>query len=613
MSGAYKNNVMNNTPISFKPLPEDAGQTAEKRLDRREDVPSNWVATVYGPEDMEASGTVVNVSSGGAALWLPESLPADRLGRRAGLILTIRAPAREFTRPAEIRWLRAAGGGVRLGVKFRECVAFAPQSHRLDIASARIDPACAMKIPANVALRRQLLPFVEIDGAVHVACADAQDSGVLAVAERMLKAPVVAWEADPDDLKRVLARVYGDSREAKSALPVAVAGDGQSAGELTDDLLNAAFLRQASDIHIDPERSGVTVRFRIDGRLETYARFPNAVYQEIVSRLKVMSGLDIAEKRAPQDGRFTHQFAGGGKRIDLRVATLPTKYGERMTLRLLALDTESLTLDKLGFGPEHRHIIETFLRRSQGMMILTGPTGSGKTTTLYAAIRLLLGERNVNILTVEDPIEYAIDGVAQCEVDAADKVSFAKALRSMLRHDPDVMMIGEIRDRETADVAIKAALTGHLVLGTLHTNSAAATVTRLLDMGVEPYLVAATVRLVVAQRLVRRLCPHCRIPRPLAEREAFALGRPDLARVTVYEPGGCVYCMGKGYAGRLGLYEMLPLKSEWARGIVEGETEPQLVERMRAERFRFLLDDGLEKLIAGRTSVGEVMQIALSW
>ncbi|HYE36085.1 ATPase, T2SS/T4P/T4SS family [Methylocaldum sp.] len=604
---------MNNTPISFKALPDDTEQTAEKRLDRREGVPSQWVATVYGPEDMEVSGTVVNVSPGGVGLWLPANAPADLLSGGAGLIVTIHSPAKEFTRPAEICWLLPGSDGVLLGVKFYDCVAFTPQSHRLDIASARIDPACAMRIPANVAFRRQLLPFVEMNGAVHVACADPQDTGALAVAERMVKAPVVAWGADPDELKLALTRVYGDSREVKNALPVAVVGDNRSASELTDDLLNAAFLRQASDIHIDPERTGVTIRFRIDGKLETYARLPNAVYQEIVSRFKVMSGLDIAEKRAPQDGRFTHQFATGGKRIDLRVATLPTKYGERMTLRLLALDTESLTLDRLGFNSEHRHTIETFLRRSQGMMILTGPTGSGKTTTLYAAIRLLLSERNVNILTVEDPIEYAIDGVSQCEVDAADKVSFAKALRSMLRHDPDVMMIGEIRDRETADVAIKAALTGHLVLGTLHTNSAAATVTRLLDMGVEPYLVAATLRLIVAQRLVRRLCPHCRIPRPLTEREAFALGRPDLTRLVVYEPGGCVYCIGKGYAGRLGLYEMLPLKSEWARGIVEGETEPQLIERMRAERFRFLLDDGLEKLVAGQTSVSEVMQIALSW
>ncbi|MGX2038972.1 ATPase, T2SS/T4P/T4SS family [Methylocaldum sp. MU1018] len=598
-------------PISRKPLADDTEPTAEKRLNRRESAPSDWMATVYGPDGMELGATVANISPGGAGLRLPANAPADLLREGAELAVTIHAPATAFTRPAELCWLAPGGDGVRLGLKFREYAAFTPDSHRLDIASVRVDPAWAMKVPANVAFRRQLLPFVQIGGAVHVACADPQDAGALAVAERMLKAPVVAWEADPDALKSVLTRVYGDSREAKNA--VAVVGDGQSASELSDDLLNAAFLRQASDIHIDPERTGVTVRFRIDGRLETYARFPSAVYQEIVSRLKVMSGLDIAEKRAPQDGRFTHQCAGGGKRIDLRVATLPTKYGERMTLRLLALDTESLTLDKLGFSVDHRRTIETFLRRSQGMMILTGPTGSGKTTTLYAAIRLLLSERNVNILTVEDPIEYAIDGVAQCEVDAADKVSFAKALRSMLRHDPDVMMIGEIRDRETADVAIKAALTGHLVLGTLHTNSAAATVTRLLDMGVEPYLVAATMRLIVAQRLVRRLCSHCRIPRPLAEREAFALGRPDLTGLTVYEPGGCVYCIGKGYAGRLGLYEMLPLKSEWARGIVEGETEPQLVERMRAERFRFLLDDGLEKLIAGRTSAGEVMQIALSW
>lgn len=244
-------------------------------------------------------------------------------------------------------------------------------------------------------------------------------------------------------------------------------------------------------------------------------------------------------------------------------------------------------------------------------MIMTGPTGNGKTTTLYAAIRMLLAERHVNIITIEDSIEYEIGGVAQVEVDAADKVSFAKALRSMLRHDPDVIMVGEIRDKETADIAIKAALTGHMVLGTLHTNSAAATVTRLLDMGVEPYLVAAALRLAVAQRLLRRLCRHCRIPRPLTEWEAIALNRPDLAGQTIHDPSGCIYCNGKGYFGRIGLYEILELNEDWARGVADGEGE--LVMKMRASGVRSLIDDAVHKLLEGITSVSEVLQIASSW
>ena len=326
-----------------------------------------------------------------------------------------------------------------------------------------------------------------------------------------------------------------------------------------------------------------------------------------------MAYLDIAERRAAQDGRFSHQFVSGERRVDVRVATLPTKYGERITMRLLAVQTESLMLENLGFDPAHKHMIEAFLRRIQGLMIMTGPTGSGKTTTLYAAIRMLLEERRVNIITIEDPIEYEIDGVAQCEVDSADKVSFSKALRSILRHDPDVVMIGEIRDKETADIAIKAALTGHMVLGTLHTNSAAATVTRLTDMGVEPYLVAAALRLAVAQRLLRRLCTHCRIPRPLLELEAITINRPELAGYVIHDPAGCIYCGGKGYAGRIGLYEVLELREDWARAVAEGEGESELVLKMRASGIKSLLDDAIDKLLSGVTSVYEVVQIASSW
>jgi type IV pilus assembly protein PilB len=283
-------------------------------------------------------------------------------------------------------------------------------------------------------------------------------------------------------------------------------------------------------------------------------------------------------------------------------------------MRLLAVQTESLTLDRLGFTVADRDRIESFLQRIQGMMILTGPTGSGKTTTLYAAIRMLLEDRNVNIITVEDPIEYEIAGVAQCEVDPVGaKVDFARALRSILRHDPDVVMIGEIRDKETADIAIKAALTGHMVLGTLHTNSAAASVTRLIDMGVEPYLVGAALRLTVAQRLLRRLCRHCRIPRPLTEEEAVYINHPELAGTTIYEPSGCIYCGDRGYSGRIGLYELLELSSEWARGIAEGQGESELLANMRQAGVKSLLEDALSKLVSGDTSYQEVLQIASSW
>jgi type IV pilus assembly protein PilB len=503
---------------------------------------------------------------------------------------------------------------VTVNINLQSANALHPDHHQLDIEKVRIDPACALKVPANIALRRKVLPFLEMDGVVHIASFNIKNTSMAYTIERMVKAPVCLWEVEPDKLEKVLQQVYGNV--SNQAIPTL--GKTPEAGNdvinLGDKLLYAAYIRQASDIHIDPNYQGARIRFRVDGQLEVYEQIKTESYTELASRLKVMAGLDIAEKRAPQDGRFSHQFVSGGSRIDIRVATLPTKYGERLTLRLLAVQTDSLTLDKLGFTPQHKRSIEQFLRRTQGLMIMTGPTGSGKTTTLYAAIRMLLAERKVNIITVEDPIEYEMDGVAQVEVDtSSDKLDFAKALRSILRHDPDVVMLGEIRDKETADIAIKAALTGHMVLGTLHTNSAAATVTRLIDMGVEPYLIAAALRLAVAQRLLRRLCGYCRIPRQLAEVEALALNRPDLAGHKIYEPCGCVYCGNKGYSGRIGLYEILELNAEWARDITNGKGEEVLTDNMRTAGVHSLLEDAVSKLLNGETSVSEVMQIAASW
>ncbi len=251
--------------------------------------------------------------------------------------------------------------------------------------------------------------------------------------------------------------------------------------------------------------------------------------------------------------------------------------------------------------------------KPHGMILLTGPTGSGKTTTLYAALRKLIAQDEWNIVTIEDPIEYGIPGVAQVEVDSADKVSFGKALRSVLRHDPDIVMIGEIRDYETADVAIKASLTGHLVLSTLHTNSAASVITRLSDMGVDRYLTAATLRLAVAQRLVRQLCVHCRKPRELAAQEALALGHAEAAGCTVYEPAGCLYCANRGYRGRLGLFELLPVDEELSRSVARGAEEAEIVAYARQQQLSRLVDDAFEKVTSGVTTVRDAISAVTLW
>jgi type II secretory ATPase GspE/PulE/Tfp pilus assembly ATPase PilB-like protein len=583
---------------------------SEQRSAERQPV-SGWRAAVFAENGIMAShADVKEASDNGASLIIAGHAGLIEEGHT--LTVSIEAQHRRFTRKARVCRVQAEGDELQVAVEYIDHVGLDPQTHLLDIGLARIDPACALKLPANIALRQKALPFIELNGVMHVACLDIENASLANLLERLLKMPVQLWAGDEDLLDAKLRQVYGDNRHQVQALPK-TAEVNSSAVSTGDELLYAAYMRQASDIHIDPGFNGATIRFRVDGQLEQYSHINANIYAELVSRLKVMAYLDIAEKRQPQDGRFSHQFVSGGRRIDVRVATLPTKYGERVTMRLLAVQTDSLTLEHLGFEPDHRHRIEGFLRRIQGMMIMTGPTGSGKTTTLYAAIRMLLEERHVNIITIEDPIEYEIGGVAQVEVDAADKVSFAKALRSVLRHDPDVIMVGEIRDRETADIAIKAALTGHMVLGTLHTNSAAATVTRLTDMGVEPYLVAAALRLAVAQRLLRRLCKYCRIPRPMTELEAALINHPELVGRIIHDPSGCIYCGGKGYAGRIGLYELLELREDWARAVAEGEGEAELVVKMRASGIKSLLDDAVSKLIAGVTSVSEVIQIASSW
>lgn len=481
---------------------------------------------------------------------------------------------------------------------------------QLDLSEVKVDPAWAMRVPPALALRRQVLAFAVVDGHVCVAHAKPIDPGCTAALKKHLKMPLRTFLAEPQSLKETLSRLYTLGSEPSSR--VSGGDETESAVSLCDELLSAAMLQQASDLHIDPAEKETLVRIRVDGDLRDYRPIPASLHNAMISRFKVLSGMDIAERRAPQDGRFRRE-GNDGKPIDIRVASLPTRHGERMTLRFLAAQTESLTLERLGMAKPELAKFAQAISRPHGMVLITGPTGSGKSTTLYAGLRKMVAEGSFNVITIEDPIEYEMQRVGQVEVDSADKVSFSKALRSVLRHDPDIVMIGEIRDSETADVAIKAALTGHLVLSTIHTNNAASSVTRLMDMGVDRFLIAATLRLAVAQRLVRRLCSKCRQPRPLSEAEAVAISHPEGAGETVYDAAGCHFCADRGYIGRLGVFELLSMDQHLSSLVASGADEAKLVTEARQAGMSGLNDDGFDKLLNGSTSPSELLSAVTLW
>ncbi|MDR0993887.1 MAG: GspE/PulE family protein [Verrucomicrobiota bacterium] len=469
----------------------------------------------------------------------------------------------------------------------------------LDLSVVRIDPAQAHRLPRHLAIRRLLLPLADIQGTLHLACAQPPDEATRAHLKRHLQRDRLEFHlVEGAALRRALLQVYGHGADGAAAGDAAAAEDPVARA---DEIFRAARLRHASDIHLDPERHGLRIRFRVDGVLEDYKHLPPKEQAPLISRIKVLAGMDIAERRAPQDGGFSLPPLPEEPltATDVRVATLPVRHGERATLRLLSCERETLSLENLGMYPEHLAAVEQLLDRPHGLFLLTGPTGSGKSTTLYAAIRRLLQHEGLNILTVEDPIEYEMAGVGQAEVDSADKVSFTKALRSLLRHDPDVIMIGEIRDETSLDTAVKAALTGHLVLSTLHTNSALGAITRLSDMGLAPHLIAATLRISIAQRLVRRLCPHCRRAVTLSEWDAALLGHPELAGRTAYEPGGCLACAGRGYNGRTALFEVLAPDADLASQIARRVEETALAAELSQKGYRTLGDDAVRKILDG--------------
>lgn len=484
----------------------------------------------------------------------------------------------------------------------------------IDMSQVRVDPTWALRIPGSLARRKAVIPCCRINDKVIVACTDPDDVNTLDKVERLLHNPIETVIADKESLMLLIENVFGGTtgRNGAVRMPSPRTDGDEDAVAIVDEILQAAVIRDASDIHIDPGTDEVKIRFRVDGALEVYRQLNIQLHPMVSSRVKVLGGMDIAERRAAQDGRFAWTSVQN-REIDVRAATLPTRNGESITLRLLASNSNSLTLENLGMSRADLKLFSEAIHKPHGMILLTGPTGSGKSTTLYGGIKKLISERALHIVTVEDPIEYKIDDVAQVAVDSADKVSFAKALRSILRHDPDVIMIGEIRDAETADIAIKSSLTGHLVLSTLHTNSAVNAISRLGDMGVADYLVGATLRLVIAQRLVRRLCPKCREPVELTAAEAIGLGHPDAAGQTAFVPKGCLYCAGRGMIGRIGLFEMLAVDEEISRAISVGKPESDICKLAADSDCKRLVGDALAKILAGQTSVREALSAVTVW
>ncbi|MBR9729126.1 type IV-A pilus assembly ATPase PilB [Shewanella intestini] len=374
-------------------------------------------------------------------------------------------------------------------------------------------------------------------------------------------------------------------------------------------ILTDAIRKGASDLHFEPYEKRYRIRFRIDGILHEVSEPPVNLSSRISARLKVMSKLDIAERRVPQDGRIKMKLSRT-KSIDFRVSTLPTIWGEKIVMRILDSSSAQLGIEKLGYEDEQRELYEEMLAKPQGMILVTGPTGSGKTVSLYTGLNILNTEER-NISTAEDPVEINLEGVNQVHINLKAGLTFASALRSFLRQDPDVVMVGEIRDLETAEIAIKAAQTGHLVLSTLHTNSAAETLTRLINMGVPGYNIASSVNLIIAQRLARRLCPECKQAEDIPEAELIRLGfdETDIANgFTVYKPCGCDFCSG-GYKGRVGIYEVMRMSDEIARTIMEGGNSLQINRQAKSAGMKDLRQSGLLKVVKGVTSISEINRV----
>ncbi|MBM4345391.1 MAG: type II secretion system ATPase GspE [Deltaproteobacteria bacterium] len=502
------------------------------------------------------------------------------------------------------------------------------------IDEERIDPSLVGPLSIAYARESELLPIAKADGVLTVAMANPLALGALddlavlfggariepiLVPSEVVNAAInysfdrrARADQVVDDMEKGESGVADIAMELEDAAKDILDEDDEAPIiRLVNSVLNQAAKEKASDIHIEPMEKHVVVRFRKDGVLKEVVKTTKKFQPSITSRVKIMGGLNIAEKRLPQDGRIRIKVAG--RDIDLRLSTIPTAHGERIVMRLLDKTSTTLDLKVLGMRDEVRQKIDELVHRPNGIFLCTGPTGSGKTTTLYSAL-MTINKPDINILTIEDPVEYQLEGIGQMQVNPKIEFTFARGLRATLRQDPDVVLVGEIRDLETAEIAVQAALTGHLVLSTVHTNDAASTFTRMIDMGVEPFLLSSSIAGILAQRLIRTLCKDCRLPHIPTQLELEQLGLdkadPRLATATFYRAKGCPQCSMSGYSGRSGLHELL-IPTEDIKRLVVARSDAGAIKRVAvAQGMQTLLADGAIKCMQGKTTVEEVMRIA---
>ena len=496
-----------------------------------------------------------------------------------------------------------------------------------DVDARTVEADLLAKLPITFAKQNELIPLRRIDGAVEVVTANPLALLPLDDLRVLMGVPIRLMVTTPKVVIDTINAAY--DRRASAADQMMEGLEGGEFGDLAhaldepQDLLDAddeapiirlvnsllfqAVKERATDIHITPDERDISVRFRVDGIMREVIRPPKQYQNSVVSRVKIMAGLNIAEKRLPQDGRIRIKLAG--KDVDVRVATVPHVHGEKITMRLLEKTSTVLRLNEIGVGGAKLDVLRKLIQADHGMILVTGPTGAGKSTTLYAALSEI-NTPDLNIITIEDPIEYQLRSVTQIQVNAKIELTFANGLRSILRNDPDVIMVGEIRDGETADIAINAALTGHLVFSTIHTNDAAATFARLIDMGVEPFLVADSVIAVIAQRLVRVLCGECCRPTRPSDVELAEIGltRAQVGEKIIYEAVGCPVCTGLGYRGRTGMYELLVVDADIKSLVVQRSESGLIARKAQSRGMQTLRDDGASKVLEGITTIAEVLR-----
>jgi general secretion pathway protein E len=590
---------------------------------------------------------VTDVRTTTAEIAIPGAHP-----RALGQMLLRQTPLTEAQLEEGLRVQREEGGRIGEILIRRGFITEEQMLHslaqQLDLPMAKevkpedCDPELALRVPINFAKQHRLMVIRRVGRGVEVAVADPLDVHALDDVRRVVEAEILPVVAPPGKILEAINKVYarqeigGELEESDSDDMNGQAEELTDILDLTDEapiirwvnsIMFTAVKERASDIHIEPREKELIVRYRVDGNLMETKRANRTYINAIISRIKIMAQMNIAEKRLPQDGRIRRKIAG--KDIDMRVASAPGVNGERITIRLLDRSSVLHDLADIGFGEDHLTVINELIRRPHGIVLVTGPTGSGKTTTLYACLAKI-NTPDLNIMTAEDPVEYQLEGITQVAVNAKIDLTFANVLRNYLRQDPDVIMIGEIRDGETAGMAIQASLTGHLVFSTVHTNDAAGAITRLVDMGIEPFLVASSLVACLAQRLVRRLCPECRVLyRPTAgeleklgiDSNAFFAGdvRVPVLRSKYTPPprgmlyqardGGCPRCSKSGYLGRMGIYELLLMDNEVRQLALKNTDSNSIKQAAIGKGMRTLRDDGAAKVLAGVTTIEEVMMV----